>query len=63
MAKSQSKTAQNKADKNDQMRKDEYDGKYKLATDGVSEAEKWAPLRSPSRTTSPPYKNLKKVGG
>jgi len=39
--------------------KDEYDGKYKNAADGMSEAEKWGTNLNPVEETPNPAKGLK----
>jgi hypothetical protein len=58
-------TGKNEFTKENQERKDEYKGKYKSASEGMSEADKWGTNTPLLKQPQPadPWKGLKKVGG
>lgn len=54
---------QNKPTKEDQMRIDEYMGKYKDAREGKSDEELWGTSENPEKSDPLPAKGLRSVGG
>lgn len=49
--------------KADSERRDEYEGRYKDASDGLSEAQKFGTDQLPVRNDPLPAKGLRSVGG
>jgi len=56
------KMAQNKATDADVRRADEYGGRYRSSTEGVSEDQMWGHNQNPVQNDALPAKNLRSVG-